>query len=70
MYKSHATDQMLIMSNVCHLVQRDSSAVKFDRVETAFILALFDWLCVCVCVCVCVYVCARAHVCVEGQLSC
>ena len=25
---------------VCHLVRRDSSAVKFDRVEIAFILAL------------------------------
>ena len=29
---------------LCHLVQRDSSAVKFDRVEIAFILALFYWL--------------------------
>ena len=29
---------------VCHLVRRDSSAVKFDRVEIAFILALFYWL--------------------------
>ena len=25
---------------VCHLVRRDSSAIKFDRVEIAFILAL------------------------------
>ena len=29
---------------VCHVVGRDSSAVKFDRVEIAFILALFYWL--------------------------
>ena len=29
---------------VCHLVRRDSSATKFDRVEIAFILALFYWL--------------------------
>ena len=26
---------------VCHVIQRDSSAIKFDRVELAFILALF-----------------------------
>ena len=29
---------------VCHLVRRDSSAIKFDRVEIAIILALFYWL--------------------------
>ena len=29
---------------VCHLVQGDSSAAKFDRVEIAFILALLYWL--------------------------
>ena len=29
---------------VCHLVERDSSAVNLDRVEITFILALFDWL--------------------------
>ena len=29
---------------VCHLVQRDNSAIKFDRVEIALILALFYWL--------------------------
>ena len=29
---------------VCHVVQRDSSAIKFDRVEIAFILALLYWL--------------------------
>ena len=29
---------------VCYLVRRDSSAIQFDRVETAFILALFYWL--------------------------
>ena len=28
----------------CHLVRRDSSAIKFDRVEISFILALFCWL--------------------------
>ena len=29
---------------VCHLVRRDSSAIKFDRVEIVFILALLYWL--------------------------
>ena len=29
---------------VCHMVLRDSSAVKFDRVEIAFIWVLFYWL--------------------------
>ena len=29
---------------VCHLVGRDSSAIKLDRVEIAFILVLFYWL--------------------------
>ena len=29
---------------VCHLVRRDSSAIKFDRVEIAFILSLLYWL--------------------------
>ena len=29
---------------VCHVVQKDSSAIKFDRVEITFILALFRWL--------------------------
>ena len=29
---------------VCHLVRRHSSAIKFDKVEIAFILALFYWL--------------------------
>ena len=28
----------------CHLVRRDSSAIKSDRVETAFISALIYWL--------------------------
>ena len=28
---------------VCHVVQRDSSAVKFDRFEIAFILAAIYW---------------------------
>ena len=30
--------------DTCHVVRRDSSAIKFDRVEIAFILALFYWL--------------------------
>ena len=29
---------------VCHLVRGDSSAIVFNRVEIAFILALFYWL--------------------------
>ena len=29
---------------VCHVVRRDSSAIKFDRAEIAFILTLFYWL--------------------------
>ena len=29
---------------ICHLVWRDSSAMKFDRNEIAFILALFYWM--------------------------
>ena len=29
---------------VCHVVQRDSSAIKFDRVEITFAFALFYWL--------------------------
>ena len=28
----------------CHVIRRDSSAIKFDRVEIAFIWALFYWL--------------------------
>ena len=28
----------------CHIVRRDSSAIKFNRVEIAFILALLYWL--------------------------
>ena len=28
----------------CHVVRRDSSAFKFDRVEIAFVVALFYWL--------------------------
>ena len=38
--KSRATHQALIRCKchvTCHLVQRDSSAIKFDRVEIAFI---------------------------------
>ena len=33
-----------VQRDVCHLVRRDSSAVKFDRVEIVFILALRYWL--------------------------
>ena len=29
---------------MCHVVQRDSSAIKFDGVEITFILAVFYWL--------------------------
>ena len=29
---------------VCHIVQRDSSAIKFERVRITFIFALFHWL--------------------------
>ena len=45
--KSHATHRALITCKchvTCHLVRRDSSAIKFDRVEIAFIWALFYWL--------------------------
>ena len=38
--KSRATHRALITCkchDTCHLVQRDSSAIKFDRVEIAFI---------------------------------
>ena len=36
--------ERLLSHVVCHLVQRDSSATKCDRVEIALILALFYWL--------------------------
>ena len=45
--KSRATHWALITRKchvTCHLVQRDSSAIKFDRVEIAFVWALFYWL--------------------------
>ena len=45
--KSRATHRALITCKchvTCHLVRRDSSAIKFDRVEIAFIWALFCWL--------------------------
>ena len=45
--KSRATHQALIMCKchvMCHLTRRDSSAIKFDIVEIAFIWALFYWL--------------------------
>ena len=45
--KSRATHLALFTCKchvTCHLVRRDSSAIKFDRVEIAFIWALFYWL--------------------------
>ena len=45
--KSRATHGALITCKchvTCHLVRRDSSAIKFYRVEIAFILALYYWL--------------------------
>ena len=45
--KSRATHRALITRKchvMCHLVRRDSSAIKFDRVEIAFIWAFFYWL--------------------------
>ena len=47
MCKSRATHRALITCKspaTCHLVRRDSSAIKFDRVEITFIWALFYWL--------------------------
>ena len=32
------------VQHVCHVVRRDNSAIKFDRVEIALSLALFRWL--------------------------
>ena len=32
------------MQHVCHLARRDSSAIKFDRVEITSMLALSSWL--------------------------
>ena len=29
---------------VCHVARRDSSAIKFDRVQVAYIFALFHWM--------------------------
>ena len=29
---------------VCHVVRRDSLAIKFNRAEITFILAYFSWL--------------------------
>ena len=45
--KSRATHRALFTCKchvTCHLVRRDSSAIRFDRVEIAFIWALFYWL--------------------------
>ena len=38
------THWALITCNECHVLRRDSSAIKFDRAEITFILALFYWL--------------------------
>ena len=46
-WKSRATHRALITCKchvTCHLARRDSSAINFDRVEIAFIWALFYWL--------------------------
>ena len=43
MCKSHATHQAVIMCNM-PCASRDSSAIKFDRVQITFIWDLFDWL--------------------------
>ena len=38
-------NEHLSCANVmCHLVRRDSSAIKFDRVEIAFTIGLLYWL--------------------------
>ena len=45
--KSRATQRALITCKchvTCHLVRRDSSAIKFDRDEIASNLVLFHWL--------------------------
>ena len=46
MCKSRSTHRAFhhVQHVVCHVVLRDSSAVKFDRVEIAFIFDLFYWL--------------------------
>ena len=44
MYKSHATHWAHITCNMCYVVPRDSSAVKFDRVHITFTFALFHCL--------------------------
>ena len=47
MCKLRATHRAFITCKLpvtCHLVRRDSSAIKFDRVEIAFIWGLFYWL--------------------------
>ena len=46
-WKSRATHRAVITCKrhvTCHLIRRDSSAIKFDRVEIAFIWASFYWL--------------------------
>ena len=44
MCKSRATQNVYNEQHVCHVVRRDSSATKFDRVEISFILALLHWV--------------------------
>ena len=41
---SNITSAYHVQHVACHVVQMDSSAIKFDRVEIAFSLASFDWL--------------------------
>ena len=40
----NASSAYHVQRGVYHLVRRDSSAIKFDRVEIAFILTLIYWL--------------------------
>ena len=40
----NASSSYHVQHVMCHLVRRDSSAVKFDRVEIVFILVLSYWL--------------------------
>ena len=43
--KPRATHRVLTTCNIsCYVLRKDSSAIKLDRVEIAFILALFSWL--------------------------
>ena len=40
----HTSSAFHVQHVVCHVVRRDSSAIKFNRVEIELILALFYWL--------------------------